>query len=117
MKRVVLLVAAICALGLTQARANMDGVVGKIVADLKESTRAVHEINKQNFAVQKQVYQARHQEATTPSPEFVKFKEAEGFKGKMAVLSENFKESCRVNSEKVKERRADIKSHENLKRN
>ena len=124
MKRVVISVALVLGLGTIQARAQEEqaavaeskqGIVGKIFDDLKESTRAVHEINKESFAAEKSAFRARHAEATEPNEGFEKFREASGFKGKMQVLSENFKESCRENSEKEKERRAQIKSHESYR--
>ena len=88
------------------------GVVGKIFDNIKESTRTVHEINKENLAAEKEASIARHSEATEPNPEFVKFREAKGLKNKMAVVGESFKESCRENSEKEKVRREQVKSHE-----
>ena len=123
MKRVFISVAVVLGLGLTQARAQDEqaavetkqGVIGKIIDDLKESTRTVHEINKESLSTEKAAYRVRHAEATEPNEGFVKFREASGFKGKMQVLSENFKESCRENSEKAKENRAQIKSHESYR--
>jgi len=117
-------VALVLGLGLTQARAHEKaaslqaekskerGVVGRIIDDLKESTRTVHEISKENFAAVKEASKAMHEEAAEPSPEFVKFREAKGFKNKFAVLTESFSESCKEYSEKEKERREQIKSHE-----
>jgi len=124
MKRVVISVALVLGLGLSQARAQEEqavvaetkqGVVGKIIDDLKESTRAVHEINRESFAAEKAAFKARHAQATEPNEGFEKFREASGLKNKMQVLSENFKESCRENSEKERERRAQIRSHESYR--
>jgi len=125
MNRLVLSVVLALGLGLTQIRAQEEqastvqaenpkeqGIVGKIFDDLKESTRTVHEINKQSFAAEKDAFRTRHEEAIEPNPGFVKFKEAKGLKSKVAVVAENFRESCQVASEKEKERREQIKSHD-----
>jgi hypothetical protein len=130
MNRIMLSVALVLGLGITQARAQVEqaaelqaenpkeqGVVGKIIDDLKESTRAVHEINKQNLAAEKAAFRARHQEAVEPDPGFEKFKEAIGLKNKMAEVAENFRESCRENSEKAKVSREQIRSHETYRLN
>ena len=128
MNRVMLSVALALGLGLMQARAQTEqaanvqaenqkeqGVVGKIIDDLRESTRTVHEINKQSLAAQKETSKARHSEAIEPSPGFVKFREAKGFKNKIAVVSENFRETCRESSEKEKERREQVKSFDSYR--
>ena len=128
MNRVMLSVALALGLGLSQARAQTEqaapvqaenpkeqGVVGKIVDDLRESTRTVHEINKQSLTSQKETYKAIHEEATAPDPGFVKFREAKGLKSKMAVVAESFRENCKIASEKEKERREQIKSFESYR--
>jgi hypothetical protein len=125
MKRVLLSVALVLGLGMTKARAQevepsseqgKQGVVSRIFDDMKESTRTVREINKVHFAAQKETFKAMHAEATQPNPGFEKFWQASGFKGKVQALGENFRESCAEASEKEKERREQIKSHEGYKR-
>ena len=126
MKRIVLSVALVLGLGITQTFAQEEqasnseslknqNVVGKIFDDLKESTRAVHEINKAGFAAEKDAFRARHEQAVEPNPDFVKFREAKGLKGKMAVVGESIRESCREVSEKEKERRERIRTHESYR--
>jgi len=119
------LVVVVLALGMTQAFGQEveqtlenqpeKGVVGRIVDDLIESTRNVHEINVENFAAEREAFGERHAQATEPNPGFARFREASGFRGKMQVLAENFKESCRENSEKERERREQIKTHESYR--
>jgi hypothetical protein len=117
-------------LGLTQVRAQEgevatlqtetpkeQSVVGKIIDDLKENTRTVHEINKQNLAAEKEAFRVRYEEATKADPDFKKFRQAKGLKNKMAAVTENIKEGCRENSKKERERREQItsfKSYKNL---
>jgi len=126
MKKVMLSVALVLGLGLTQAHAQeqaateveslkKQSVVGKIFDDLKESTRAVHEINKENLVAEKEASQARLAKATEHSPDVEKFKQAKGLKNKTRVVAENIKEGCSKNSEKEKERRAQIRSHESYR--
>ena len=113
MSRVSLLsVALILGLGINQAFAQEveqvvecqpnQGIIGRIAEDLKESTRTVHEINRENLAAEREAFGERHAQATEPNPGFARFREASGFRGKMQVLAENFKESCRENSAQCK---------------
>lgn len=87
-------------------------VVGKVIDGLKESTKAVSEINKENMAAIKADSKANFIEATTPSPEFEEFKKAKGLKNKAKAVVEGFKASTKAASEKEKERRAAAQSHE-----
>ena len=68
--------------------------------------------NKASFAVEKDAFRARHEQAVEPNPDFVKFREAKGLKGKMAVVGESIRESSREVSEKEKERREQIRTQE-----
>jgi len=121
MKRVISVVALV-GIGLTsqaqteQATAEAENlkkrsVAGKVIDGFKESTRNVHQINKENLAYVKESSSAIHAEATT-NPDFEKFRKTKGFKNKVRVVAENMKEGCRANSEKEKERRSQIQSHE-----
>jgi hypothetical protein len=122
MKRVVMSLALVLGLGMTQAIGQeveqaiesqpKQGVVGKIIDDLKESTRTVHEINKENVAAERQAFRARHSNATEPNPDFVSFRQAKGLKNKWCVVVASISEGCRENSEKERERREQIRSHE-----
>ena len=120
MNRVMLSVALALGLGLTQAHAQTEqaenpkkqGVVGKIMNDLRESTRTVHEISKENLAAEKVAFKKRHTEAVELDADFVNFRQAKGLKNKMAVVAESFRENNREVSEKEKERREQIKSHD-----
>lgn len=87
------------------------GVFATVIDGLKESTRNVHEINKENIAAVKADTKANFVKATTPSPEFENFKQAKGFKGKVKAVIAGFKASAKAVSEKEKIRRAEIKSH------
>ena len=111
MKKVALVVVAL-GLGIFKAGAQeeqaiavenesrgIQSVVVKIIDDLKESTRVQHEISRQNFAAEKEAYRVRHEKATEPNPEFLKFLQAEGFKGKYNAVVEDLKASCREHSE------------------
>jgi len=128
MKKVIVTVALVVGLGFTQARAQTgqasavqaenpkeQGVVGRIVDDLKESTRIVHEINKENVAAEKEAFRTRHEEVVEPDPGFEKFRKAKGLKNKTAVVGENIKEGCKESSEKERKRRKQIQSHESYR--
>lgn len=116
MKKLVLSVALLLGLGLTQARAQAmeasanesqrkQGVAGRIIGDLKANTRTVHQINKENLAAEKEAFRTMH-------PELVKFREARGLRNKMQVIGENLREGCREASAKERERREEIRSFE-----
>ena len=92
--------------------AEKKGVIKKIADDLAESTRNVHQINKENLAAVKVDTRANFEEATAPNPDFVEFKEAKGFGNKVKVIAENIKAGAAEASEKEKERRAEAQSHE-----
>jgi hypothetical protein len=120
MKKVVISVALALGLGTIQARAQEEqateveakqGVVGRVFDDLKESTRTVREINRENLAAEKEMFRAKHAEAIEPDAGFEKFRQAKGLKNKMQVVAANIGESCRENSEKEKLRREEIRSH------
>ena len=87
------------------------GFVGKIAEGLAESTRNVHEINKENLAAVHADTKANFAEATAPDPGFEKFMEADGIGNKAKVVLDNIKEGARENSAKERERRAEIQSH------
>ena len=91
------------------------GIVEKVAEGFAESTRAVHEINKENIAGVKADTKANFDEATKPNPDFEKFKNAKGLGNKVKVIAENIKEGAKENSEKEKERREEIQSHESYK--
>jgi hypothetical protein len=91
------------------------GIVGKIADGLAESTRAVHEINKENIAAVKADTKANFEEATAPDPGLEKVKQAKGFGNKVKTIAENIKEGAKENTEKEKERLAEIQSHESYK--
>jgi len=99
-----------------QATENLKkpNVVEKIIDGFKESIRNVHQINKENLAEVKEASVAIHAEAVT-NPDFEKFRQTKGFKNKARVVAENMREGCREASEKEKERRSQIQSHESYK--
>jgi len=125
MKKVMLTVALVLGLGLTQARAQMEeamatnaenkkeqNVFGRIFSDIKESARTVHEINKENLAAERSAVRTMYSETTEADPAVVKFRQAKGFKNKMNVVADNIRQDCKEYSEKGKVRREQIKSHE-----
>jgi len=91
------------------------GIIGKIANGFAESTRAVHEINKENIAAVKAGAKANFAEVAAPDPGFEKFKKAKGFGNKVKVIAGNIKEGAAANSEKERERRADIQSHDSYR--
>ena len=95
--------------------ATKKSIIGKIAGDMAESTSNVHAINKENIAAVKADTKANFSEATTPNPDFVKFKEAKGIGNKVKVVVESIKEGAKENSEKEKVRRAEIQSQESYK--
>ena len=115
-------------LGMTQASAQTNqevapetqnskkgNVVGRVFNDMKESTRKVHAINKENIAEIKYAYWEMHTEATEPHPGMMKVKEAKGFKNKIKAIGLGMKQSANEQSEKEKLRREQIQSHESYK--
>jgi hypothetical protein len=94
---------------------NKKGIIGKVAEGFAESTRAVHEINKENMAAVKADTKANFEAATTPDPGLVKFKQAKGVGGKVKAIAENIKEGAAANSEKERARRAEIQSHTTYK--
>lgn len=87
------------------------GIIKKIAGDLAESTRTVHEINKENLAAVHADTKANFAEATTPDPGFVRFTEAKGLGNKVKVIADNIKEGAAAASEAEKARRAEIQNH------
>ena len=94
---------------------NKKGVIGKIADGFAESTRNVHEINKENFAAVKADTKANFDEATAPNPDFVKFTEAKGLGNKVKVIAENIKEGAAQAAIQERERREEIQSHESYR--
>ena len=86
--------------------------MGKIMQGLKESTRAVHEINKENIAAVKADTKALREEATAPHPGMADFKQAKGLSGKARVVVENIKEGAKIAKEDEKAFRKEVQSHE-----
>ena len=84
-------------------------IVAKVVNDLRKSTRAMHEINKANFADEKTAFQENN-------ADFVEFLQADGLKNKTKVVAQNIKNGCETANEQEKTRRAEIQSHEAYKK-
>jgi hypothetical protein len=84
-------------------------IVAKIIKDLRESTRTMHEINKVNFAAEKAAFQENNSD-------FVAFLQAKGLKNKAKVVAQNIKNGCETATEQEKTRRAKIQSHEAYKK-
>lgn len=94
----------------------MGNIVKKVINDMKENTKTIHEINKENLAAEKAAFKERHAEITKPNADLEKVKQAKGVKAKTKQIGQNLKDGCKANSEKEKERRAEIKKFENLKK-
>jgi hypothetical protein len=92
-----------------------NGIIGKIAGGFADSTRAVHEINKEHMAAVKADSKALFEEAKTPDPGMVKFKEAKGIGNKVKVIAENIKDGAAEASENERVRRAEIQSHESYR--
>jgi len=90
-------------------------LVGRIISDMKESTRNIQAINKENSVAIKYAYREMHIAVTEPHPGMVKVKEAEGLKNKIIAIGMNIKESANEQSKKEKIRHEQIKSHESYK--
>ena len=91
---------------------NNNGIIGKVAEGFAESTRTVHEINREHMATVKANSKALFEEAKQPDPDLVKFRKAKGLGNKVKVISESIKEGMAEASEIERERRADIQSHE-----
>jgi hypothetical protein len=90
-------------------------IVKKIANDLAESTRAVHEINKENIAAVHADTVANFNAATAPHPGLVKVKQAKGVKGKAKAIIDNIVDGAKENTQKEKARLAEIQSHGSYK--
>ncbi|MDR1544637.1 MAG: hypothetical protein LBS50_09600 [Prevotellaceae bacterium] len=84
-------------------------IVAKIINDLRESTSAVHEINKENLAAEKAAFQENN-------ADFVEFLQAKGLKNKAKVVAKNIKNGCETAAEQEKTYRAKAQSHEAYKK-
>jgi len=113
----VLMLTATVAFGDSAAKtaSKEKGIIGKIADDMAESTRTVHEINKENIAAVKAETRANFDEATAPTPALVRFREAKGFGNKIKVIVESIVEGARENTKKEEVRRAEIQSHESYR--
>ena len=91
------------------------GIIGKVAEGFAESTRTIHEINKENIAAVKADTKANFEAVTTPDPGLVKFKQAKGISNKIKVIGQNIKEGAAENSKKENARREKIQSHESYR--
>jgi len=116
------LVVVVLALGLSQAFGQEveqtlenqpeRGLVGRIFDDMKQSARTVQQINKENFAAEREAYRTMYAQVTEPDPAFVSFREAKGLKNKMQVVAGSIKDDCQELSEREREFRGQVMSHE-----
>lgn len=91
------------------------GIIGSITEGFAESTRTVHEINKENFAAVKADSKANFEAATAPDPGLEKVKQTKGLGNKIKIIGENIIEGAKENTEKEWEHRTEIQSHESYK--
>jgi len=90
-------------------------VFSTIIDGFAESTRAIHEINKENMAAVKEESRANFEAAAAPNPDIEKLKETKGFWNKIKVMFENIIENANANAEKERVRRAEIQSHDSYR--
>jgi hypothetical protein len=93
-----------------------NGVVEKIANDIVESTRTIHEINKENLANIKADTKATFDKATAPDPGLEKVKQTKDVKNKAKAIVDNIVEGAKENTQKEKERLAEIKSHNSYRK-
>jgi hypothetical protein len=70
-------------------------MANSVIEGFKTSTRAAHEISKENFQAEKEAAKARHEEAIAPDPGMAEFKEAKGLKGKAKAAVKGMKENTK----------------------
>jgi len=86
------------------------------VADgFKKSTRTVHEINRENFAEVRADAKANFQKATEPDPDFQRFREAKGLRGKIKVIWASIVAGAAENTAKETARRNEAQSFSSYK--
>ena len=97
----------------TKGEAKMEnkGVFSTIIDGFADSTRTIHEINKENIAAVKEETKTNFEAATAPNAGLVKLNETKGFWNKIKVIFNNIIESANANTEKENLRRAEIQSH------
>ena len=95
--------------------AKTNSTIEKIINGFKNSAATVNKINKENLAEEKRAFKKRHTQVTESNPDIAKVREAKGFKNKLKAIGENIKQSAKENSEKEKQRREKILSHESYK--
>ena len=66
--------------------------MSKVSADIKESAKAQHEIDKENFRKVKEQSAENFREATKPDPRFREFMAAEGIKEKAKTVARHLKD-------------------------
>ena len=91
------------------------GVFSTIIEGFAESTRTIHEINKENIAAVKEETKINFEAATAPNSGLVKLNETKGFWNKIKVIFSNIRESANANTEKENLRRAEIQTHESYR--
>lgn len=83
------------------------GFFRRAFSDMKESAKAQHEIDKENFNAIKAESKARFEETKKIDPDFQEFKDAEGLKEKAKVvishIERDAKEIAKQNRENYKE--------------
>ena len=97
----------------TKGESKMEnkGVFSTIIDGFADSTRTIHEINKENIAAVKEETKTNFEAATASNPGIVKLNETKGFWNKIKVIFSNMKESANAQTEKEIARRSEIQSH------
>jgi len=112
MKKLATILIALC---LGMAALALPASAGPVMDGLKESTRTVHEINKENFAATKADAKENFQKATAPNPDFQRFLKAKGLGNKIKVIWENIVAGAAENTAKEIARRNEIQSFNSYK--
>ena len=87
------------------------GIFSTIIDGFAESTRIIHEINKENMAAVKEESKTNFKAAAAPNAGIIKLRETKGFWNKVLVIFENMMDSANEIAEKESAHRADIRSH------
>ena len=81
--------------------------MGKVVEGFKTSTKAAHEISKEQFQEAKDFGRQMHEDATAPHPGMEEVKAAKGFKGKCKAIGKSMKDDCAYAKEQERQFRDD----------
>lgn len=93
------------------------GFLKKAIDDMKESAKAQHEIDKENFEAIKADNKARFEEAKKVDSDFQEFKDAKGLKAKAKVVAEHAARDSKKIAEENRENYKKMLEEQREKRN